>query len=164
MSGPVRSGPFTWIRNQDLLQAGLKVQSPTRNKRKSRRPKAKNKFQNKTMSPSEAAGPHVMSRKLGWVGPCAGGLGLASSPPQSANQTKRRKGRGHERRGPRATMPGLTAPSNYEEEPPRHPALQINSKVTPHLSRQCFSVRGSWGWVWGLAMSPLIARIRSFSG
>jgi hypothetical protein len=83
MSGPLHSGPFTWIRNQDLLQAALKVQSPTRNKRKSRRPKTKNKFQNKTMSPSTAAGPHVMSRKLGRVGPCAGGLCLVSTPPHS---------------------------------------------------------------------------------
>ena len=27
-------------------------------------------------------------------------------------------------------MPGLTAPSDYAEEPPRHPALKINSKVS----------------------------------
>lgn len=32
------------------------------------------------------------------------------------------------------TMPGLTAPSDYSKEPPRHPSLQINSKVINHLS------------------------------
>ena len=27
-------------------------------------------------------------------------------------------------------MPGLKAPSNYSNEPPRHPCLQINSKAS----------------------------------
>jgi len=33
---------------------------------------------------------------------------------------------------PPKTMPGLTAPSDYSKEPPRHPSLQINAKVINH--------------------------------
>lgn len=33
---------------------------------------------------------------------------------------------------PPPKMPGLTAPSDYSKEPPRHPSLQINSKAQPN--------------------------------
>jgi hypothetical protein len=41
-------------------------------------------------------------------------------------------------------MPGLTAPSDYAEEPPRHPDLRINSKVRPppSYSAQAVPSRG----------------------
>ena len=57
-------------------------------------------------------------------------------------------------------MPGLTAPSDYAEEPPRHPALKINSKVSAmHPSPRDPHPLGD-SRVIGFAVSP-IARIRS---
>lgn len=62
-------------------------------------------------------------------------------------------------------MPGLTAPSNYAEEPPRHLALRVNSKVRSYMpkfsSALLFGRAGGFGMGAGLGDSgSLIARIR----
>jgi hypothetical protein len=74
-------------------------------------------------------------------GPGVGCLGVILSSRRSSRSRSRHPScRGAERAagsGPPGSaprkptkMPGLTAPSDYAEEPPRHPALKINAKVS----------------------------------
>jgi len=94
---------------------------------------------------------------------------LVSCPRHFADQrtqTNRDRERARTSEATRDEMPGLTAPSDYAEEPPRHPALRINSKVSaapPLPPRPCFLPTLEIRVVGRLVVSPS-ARIRSPAG
>ena len=63
-------------------------------------------------------------------------------------------------------MPGLTAPSDYAEEPPRHPDLKINAKVsaTPPSPRDSPPLeRFESDWVCALLPCGVANRADSFA-
>lgn len=64
-------------------------------------------------------------------------------------------------------MPGLTAPSDYAEEPPRHPALKINSKVSATLRSPLPATHSPWriesDWVGALLPCGVANRADSFA-
>jgi hypothetical protein len=89
----------------------------------------------------------LRGRGVGCLGrgiPCLAVSVSSSRLPHHFAELRTQTNRERARRPGYDEMPGLTAPSDYAEEPPRHPALKINSKVSaaPPLPRPCFLPHG----------------------